>query len=525
MGMMYDFRYAPTLKRALNSSSLVKVVQGPVESGKTFWLIMSIYKDMCNMPRCLDGIRRSRYLIVRSTQGELERGIMRSWKDIFKEEIYGEVTGKMPAIHKLKFLDVECEVEFFAFENDSVEVLKKLRSTEYTGAACNEAQYQSLRQVLAIRQRTGRYPRAVDCPEWDRKRRLWIDMNAPPLNDHWALYMRGDIPFPADFSEDQKRQLRCPDDWEFFVQPPAVKPIYNEFGNISDFEIHPDIENLPWQDEEAILSMCQTGDLDDIKRDYMNQVVQMKSGKPRYPNFKRDWHVNNGQLKPVKDVPIILGWDPGKYGALTFWQRVNEQWRCCHEVNARSNPRFQSADKFIDEVIRILSTYYPWYREAGITCWSDPFGSRDTISPEFTFWNIARQKGLMFNSPAAKDSPSLRHETGTKMVTGGNMGNPKIMICPIGAPTLVDAMDGGCVMQTIRRAGEMVTQDKMLKNKHADIVESAEYAWWGGGEDNSIVEAPAGSNPGLRFETVHNKNRSPRKIYSARGGRGRIWKR
>ena len=131
----------------------------------------------------------------------------------------------------------------------------------------------------------------------------------------------------------------------------------------------------------------------------------------------------------------------------------------------------------------------------------------------------------MFNSPAAKDSPSLRHETGTKMVTGGNMGNPKIMICPIGAPTLVDAMDGGCVMQTIRRAGEMVTQDKMLKNKHADIVESAEYAWWGGGEDNSIVEAPAGSNPGLRYETVHNKNRSPRKIYSARGGRGRIWKR
>lgn len=522
MSQTYDFRYAPTLKRAMNSSALVQVVQGPVESGKTFWLIMSIYKAMCTIPRCLDGIRRSRFLVVRSTQGELERGIIRSWKDIFKEEIYGEMVGKMPAIHKLKFLDVECEVEFFAFEDDSVQVLKKLRSTEYTGAACNEAQYQSLRQVLAIRQRCGRYPRAVDCPDWDRKRRLWIDMNAPPLNDHWALYMRGDIPYPADMTPDERRQLSCPDDWEFFVQPPAVRALYDDMGNIADFELHPDIENLPYQDEDAILSMCQTGDIDDIRRDYMNEVVQMRTGKPRYPQFKRDWHVSNGKLKPVKDVPVLIGWDPGKYGAATFWQRVNGQWRCAHEINARSNPKFQSADKFCDEMIRILSTYYPWYRESGIVCWSDPFGSRDTISPEFTFWNIARQKGLNFNSPAPKDSPSLRMETGTKVVTASDMGNPRLLICPIGAPTLVDGLDGGCVMQTVRRGGEMVTQEKMLKNKHADVVESAEYAWWGGGEDSSIVAAPGGVAIAHHVDTLAAVAKKPRRINS---GRRRAWHR
>lgn len=522
MAEIYDFRYAPTLKRALNSTAHCKIVQGPVESGKTFWLIMSIYKDMCTMPRCKDGIRRSRYLIVRSTQGELERGIMRSWKDIFKEEIYGEVRGSMPAIHKLKFLDVECEVEFFAFEDDSVQVLKKLRSTEYTGAACNEAQYQSLRQVLAIRQRCGRYPRAVDCPEWDRKRRLWIDMNAPPLNDHWALYMRGDIPYPADMSEDEKRQLRCPDDWEFFVQPPAVKPIYDEFGNIGDFELHPEIENLPYQDEEAILSMCQTGDIDDIKRDYMNEVVQIKSGKPRYPQFKRDWHTNNGQLRPVQDIPVIIGWDPGNLGAVTFWQRVNGQWRCCHEINARHNPKLQSSDKITDKMIEILTTYYPWYKNAGVVCWSDPYGSRDFGSAEGVAWTIAMKKGLMFNSPDKKDSPSMRHEVGQKILTAGDFGNPKVLICPIGAPTLVDALDGGCVMQTIRRSGEMVTQDKMLKNKHADVVESAEYAWWGGGEDNSIVAMPADQKKSNRIDTLALASKSARKIRTS--GR-RSWSR
>lgn len=488
----YNFDYAPTLKRALNSSALVKIVQGPVESGKTFWLIMSIYLDMCTMPRCKDGIRRSRYLIVRSTQGELERGIMRSWKDIFKEEVYGEIRGQMPAIHRLKFRDVECEVEFFAFEDDSIQVLKKLRSTEYTGAACNEAQYQSLRQLLAIRQRTGRYPPKIDCPDWDRKKRVWVDMNAPPQNDHWVLYMRGDVPLPADLPSDEKRKYNLPDDWEMFVQPPAVRPIYGLDGEIEEFELHPEIENLPYQDESAILSMCQTGDIDDIRRDYMNEVVAVKRGKPRYPYFRRSWHVSNGPLKPVRDVPIILGWDPGKYGALTIWQRVNEQWRCAHEVNARSDPRLQSAAAFIDKTKEILSSFYPWYKETGVTGWSDPFGSRDTTSPEFTYWNIARQKGLEFRSPAKKDSPSLRQETGTAMIKAGHLDNPKVLLCPVGAPTLIDALDGGAVMQTIRRAGEMVAQEKMLKNKHADIMESAEYAWWGGGEDTSIVMAPVG---------------------------------
>lgn len=519
----YDFQHAPTLKRAMMSSALVKIVQGPVESGKTHWLIMSMYRDMCSIPRCKDGIRRSRFLVVRNSSGELERGIMRSYKNIFPPKDFGEIQGKMPAIHKIKFMDVECEVEFFAFEDDSVAVMRKLRSTEYTKAYINEGQYISLRMLIAVRQRTGRFPRAIDCPDWDRAKRVDMDMNAPPMNNHWVLYMRGDIDLPADMLASEKRKFNKPQDWEFFVQPGAVKPIYDHFGEIVSFEIHPDIENLPYQDTEAILSMCQTGEIDDIKRDYMNQYVQVKDGAPRYPKFKRDWHVHKGRMKAVPGISPVIGWDPSKYGAATFWQKVNNQWRCSHELNARNNVALQNGYRFVEKMKEYLSTYYPWHSETGITCWSDPFGDRDMISEEFTYWTIAQAQGLNFSSPMPKDNPSMRLEIGTKVVSDGEYGQPKMLICPVGAPTLVDAFDGGATMKQVKRGSDLVTQSQLLKNKHADIIESAEYAFWGGGESTSIIEVPESARIPSRVETVE-QNSSKRRFGSG-SKRQRTWSR
>ena len=195
----FAFQHAPTLHSALVSDAFVKIVQGPVESGKSVWLLADMYKQMLTMPRALDGYRRSRFLIMRTTEGELKRGIMRSYADWFPEHVYGSPEGSMPAVHKMAFLDVRAEVEFFAFEEASETALKKLRSTEYTSILVNEGQFVSLELFLAWRQRAGRYPRRLDCPAYDRKKRVSMDMNAPRVNDHWVSLMRGEVPMPADW--------------------------------------------------------------------------------------------------------------------------------------------------------------------------------------------------------------------------------------------------------------------------------------------------------------------------------------
>lgn len=507
----WGLRHAPTLKRALLSGATVKIVQGPVESGKTVWLCLEIYKLMCTIPRCVDGVRRSRFLIIRSTEGELERGIMRTWKNIFPEGVYGSPVGSMPAIHHLKFLDVEAEVEFFAFEDASEKVLKKLRSTEYTMIAFNEGQFTPQTLFNMARQRAGRYPlpgdsdgplKPEDCPDFDRLKRVVMDMNAPRTNDHWVLYMRGDIALPDDMPEDEKRKYNKPDDWEFFMQPPAVRPVYGDKGVIKSFEIHPEIENLPYQQADAILSMCATGDLDDIKRDYMNERVVVKHGKPRYPTFRRQWNVAKQKISPVPGAAPVIGYDPGLTGGATFWQKINNQWRGIREMNARVDETIRGAELQGKRMLKILQETFPWYRESGVVCWGDPFGGWGTIDETTTYYTIISQLGLDFQPTAAKDNPTLRHQIGTKLIPAGDYGEPRLLLCPIGCPTLIDAMDGGAVMRQIKRGDEMVLHSELVKNRHSDILESAEYAWWGGGEDYAIVEKPADSKPAVRHDAL-----------------------
>ena len=491
------FKHAPTLRAALLSSADVRIVQGPVESGKSVWLLGALYKMACEMPRCKDGIRRSRFLITRQTEAELRRGIIRTYKDWFDEETYGELKGKMPVIANAKFLDVEMEVEFFAFDGDSVASLKRLRSTEYTAAAINEGQYESMKFVLAVRQRTGRYPSREMCPDYDRKKRLVMDMNAPQTDLHWVPMMRGDIPIPADYSKREKLELRCPPDWEFFVQPPIVLPIHDEEGDIIDFEINEDAgENLPFQDREAILSMCATGALDDIKRDYMNLTVQVKSGRPRYPKFQRDKQVSKERLDPIENAPPIIGYDPGINGAAVIFQRINSRWRAIHEIYCRGNPDLNSAAKVGKRMRQMLDDHYPWWRKTGASFWGDPFGTRQQTGPEDTYYKIIAEQGIQFLTPEPKDNPAIRWEIGKAIVEQFPEGQPRLEICPIGCPMLVDAFDGGATMMVEKiEGGEGIKETINKKSKYADIIEAAEYAFWGGGESVSIVEGPKAEQP------------------------------
>jgi len=520
-GETYDFRYAPTLQRASESSAGVRIVQGPVESGKTVWLCMEImfgHNGVCTIPRCKDGIRRSRHLVFRSTESELQRGIMRTWRDLFPEEVYGPIVGSMPAIQKLRFLDVEAEVEFFAFEDDREAVLKKLRSTEYTTTSGNEGQFCPFKLALAVRQRGGRYPKRIDCPDYDRQKKFNMDMNAPRVYDHWVPLMRqfeGDAKLPRDASPEERRKYQKPDDWEFFVQPPIVLPIYDVGGSIIDFKINPDGENLPYQKESEILAMCATGDIDDVKRDYMNELVVVKSGEPRYPDFKRSFHVASSQLEPVENVPPIIGYDPGLTGGATFWQKINEQWRGYFEMNAHSDLRYRGVKAQGDRMLEILSLHFPWYIETGVILWGDPYGNFSGKEENDTYYETLNDMGLVFQTPFKKDNPTLRHATGKSLVKRGIVDQPALLLCPVGLPTFTAAIEGGAVMKTVKRDGDLVVQSELLKNKHSHIIESAEYAWVGGGENYKIIEKPNDATAPIKMNARSSRSPFSRKRSSS----------
>lgn len=527
-GRLISFEHAPVLDQAardfISSGSGVNstIVLGPVESGKSTLGIALYYTMGCCIPRCIDGIRRARILIVRTTEGELDRGIKKSILNWFPAATFGDFKGSMPSVQMIRQFDMELEVELFAFEDDSEKVLKKLRSTEYTMAFVNEAQFMSQRLIKAIEQRTGRFPSAEMCPEYDRKRRLYADMNMPTSDAHFVLRMSGKSALPADMPPEERLQYKIPRGWKIYTQPPAVFALKDARGNISGFEVNPECENLFYSTEEGILALTEGADVDDVRRDMMNEVVPLKTGVARYKDLSMKWHVSRTRLETYAESPIICGHDPGLYGGWVFLQKINQQWRCIGEYKAAN----QVASEQADDVKEYLSLHFPWWQEAGFIGHGDPFGSRAAAGAsqdERTVYDILRNKGLMFTTPALKDNPEVRLNTG-RTVLKASIGNgvPKVVFDGQMCPMIIAALNGGMTMKRVGNGknGEVkLAVDKA--NGHADIGESWEYAMWGGGEATELITGQAHGGQAGTGNYLNNQSRnlqsSPRKLFGRRG--------
>lgn len=482
------FDGSPTLREFMLSEAPVNIIQGPIESGKSVGSVGKLYKKIITMPRCLDGIRRSRFLIWRQTYPQLEGSTRKTWEKWFPEKHYGKISGSEPFRHYLKFLDVEAEIVFQAFGEYTPKVVSDLKSTEWTGAWANEMQFAPRELFVEVLGRTGRYPSKDECPAYDRARWQIGDLNAPHVHDHWILHMRGDTPIPPDMPEEEKIALRKPDTWRFFVQPPAIKVITSEEGRFVRYEPNPKAENLRNMGENGYMDLTHGRTVNEVKRDLGNKVVPMQKGKPRYPDFDREYHVAKEELKPNPDKPIILGFDFGGAPACVFEQQVDGRWYTLDELTGDNI----GADEFSPLVLAKLNERFPFYRSAGLIGWGDPqgaWGSAASMKKENTSFAIFAAKGIAIRAPADKDNPELRLNTGRRIIKETVNRGPKVLIDPR-CTKLIAAMDGGCTMREVRVNGGLQVTTEIVKDGYSHIVEAWEYPKWGGGEARDLIRNP-----------------------------------
>ena len=479
----------------------VNLCEGPVESGKTAASIARAYRLMCEMPRGLDGVRRSRGLIVRPTYGELLETVVTDWLEWFPEEVYGEFKRTEPYKHKMRFLDVECDVVFMALCDDKPETLRKLRSTFFTWAWVNEGQYCPLRLFTEIIDRTGRYPRKVDCPSYDRRKRAWLDNNAAPQHRHWIRVMRGDVGLPHDMPADERLALQKPDNWRFWRQPPAVLEDKDERGNVTGYRLNPKAENLQNMGDDPYLPALSGKARDQIDRDFRNVSRPMRGGAPRYPGFDRTWHVADTVLEPYEGAEIILGFDWGLTPACTFEQVVDGQWRCYHELVFTN----AGAEEMAPEVLRVLGRRFPWYRQAGLSAWGDPAGAwrQGSVSAaaSHTSFAVMKAHGIQVRAPFERDDPELRLATGRQLLKDTVNRAPRVLICPEHCPRLIEAMDGGARMKQVRIEGTEHVVEQLVKNASSHVIEAWEYPKIGYGEGRALVAVPGARNRAKPVDT------------------------
>ena len=89
-----NFENSPTVWKFLHDDSFVRGLMGPVGSGKSYGCAAEIMlRAVRQQPSPRDGIRYTRFVIVRNTYPELRTTTIKTWQELFPEDTWGSCVG------------------------------------------------------------------------------------------------------------------------------------------------------------------------------------------------------------------------------------------------------------------------------------------------------------------------------------------------------------------------------------------------------------------------------------------------
>jgi hypothetical protein len=281
----------PTGERFHASNQFVRLVLGPYGSGKSTMCCMELVKRACEMPKWLNGVRRSKWAVVRNTTGELTSTTLQTWLSWFGE--LGDITKRQKPIlnytHTFNDGDGIVEIELIFLALDREDDLRKIRSLEVTGCYINELSEVPSGALAHFKGRVGRYPSTAFChdPYWSG---IICDSNPTDI-DHWMPKLFTDAEYDGSH--------------ELFRQPPGLIPDLD--GN---WITNPKADNINNLRTGYYPAMAQGQTADFIKVFCLGEWGSVGFGKKVYPEYNDDLH-SLEDIKILEGHPIQLGWDFG----------------------------------------------------------------------------------------------------------------------------------------------------------------------------------------------------------------------
>lgn len=292
-----------------------------------------------------DGIRRSRWGVIRNTYPELKSTTIKTWTEWARESWYGPVVYDSPIRHQL-WLDAETYLEVFFTSIDKETDIRKLLSLDLTGLWLNEARELPKSALDMGTSRVGRYPPMRDGgPTWSG-----VIMDTNSMDDsHWwyllaeemdkeeLLAVFADLIARKLYTEAQVLSL-----FKFYAQPGALS---TEAENL---------DNLP---ADYYARQMAGKDKWWIDLHIHNKYGPQRGGKPVYEHdWDDDFHISPVPLLPIRHREIILGWDFGLTPACIIAQATPiGQLRILEEVIGDNI----AIDRFArDAVVPLLRTKY-----------------------------------------------------------------------------------------------------------------------------------------------------------------------
>lgn len=456
----------PTILKFHKSQAFVRGIMGPIGSSKSTACAMEILRRAKMQRPSPDGIRRTRWAIVRNSYPELKTTTIKTWTQWVPAQ-YGKLTYDSPITHHIKSGDLDMEVFFIAL--DKPDDVKKVLSLELTGVWFNEAREVSKAIVDAMTGRVGRYPNKMLSPPVPEENfeggcswyGIMLDTN-PCDDQHWWY---------------QLAEGETPEGWDFFKQPSGTSP---EAENL---------KNLPSSYYKRLMA---GKDEDWIKVYVHGEYGVVTEGKPVFPSYRDSVHCAPEEFEPLPDLPILIGMDFGLTPAAILGQKLYDgRWLIFDEFVTgvgKSNGANQVEEscgltRFKYLLRTYIATKYPSHNIEGVEiAWGDPAGNAKD-QDENTAYDIinADKEDSWDTKPAPTNDLSARREVVINCLGRMIDGKPGILISPR-CQYIRKGFAGGYHFAMVRTGGDEMYHEAPRKNKFSHPHDGLQYLLLGGGE-------------------------------------------
>ncbi|TQE96498.1 MAG: hypothetical protein FKY71_16640 [Spiribacter salinus] len=493
-----EISFAPTLaqEKFMLSDAYVRLLAGPIGGGKSVTCVHELIRWSTEQNPNKDGIRKTRFLIVRNTVDQLKSTTLKTVFDWIPPSWAGtwSVTDKTFYIRFGLPDGTTVETEWLAMPLDTPDDVRKALSLEVTGLWGNESRELHPDVVDGLLMRVNRYPSMKD--GGPTRPGAIFDTNMPQMSGWWF-----------------EKMSNPPANWSIHIQPPAVLTLKewqdkygtgkhkwtrgqfkiwassNSSGQISAYAERPgamkaslvgtDVDHNTYViDHEAdnfqnLNPSYYPNTLEGKTQEFINVYLrcmfgQSKEGRPVFEGFKRSFHVAENQLIPIEDPnrPLIVGMDFGLTPACTISQ-VDPRGRLMTFAELTSSN--MGIYRFINEKLQpLLSERFGGLQVIVV---GDPAGTQRSQTKEETVYDILEDEGFVAQ-PAPTNALDRRLMAVEMFLSRVVDGTPAHLIDPSCA-TLIGAMSGG-YRYRMKKTGDM--EDKPEKNDYSHLMDGHQYA-------------------------------------------------
>lgn len=455
--MQLTYNAPPTVSDLMSSTAFIRLIAGPVGSGKTTGMIFELLRRASEQAPSRDGYRYTRFAIVRQTLQQIKQTIL---KDILGW--LGPISVWRVSESTIYIRVGDIRSEWLLVPLDNLEDQRRLLSSNLTGVWISECIEIDASLIDPIVARCGRFPdpkTGVGCT-WAG---IIIDTNMPEEGSDWHKIMTAPEPH-----------------WRIFFQPGGLS---EHAENLNWLNQTAETLTLPEDHPERLIQGVQYYIRAAAGRseEWVDRYVRAKfgidpSGRAVFASTFRartldnaPWHVVP-RLDVVKGGILVVGQDFGRdpcaivtqvdpQGRLLFLEEV----MCRHmglelAVQTKLRPALAQAR----------------YRGCPVALCGDPAGAAKNSHSEETSFDLLRRLGFPIAVPAATNDFDARVRFVEKWLLGSRNAGPAVLVDESRCPNFIIAMKSGYRFKLSQETGE--PGPRPIKNEWSHIAEAGQYA-------------------------------------------------